>query len=257
LARSRSFFDEAGKTEKIMGTIQDITEQKLAEQEIQELNESLEKRVIDRTEQLEKANKEIRALLQEMHHRVKNNLQIVSSLMNLQANSIKEKKYAGIFEESRDRIYAMAIIHENLYLGESVSEINLREYIKPLIEGRIRANQTMDKKLALDLSIPNAYFNIGAVLPLGLLLNELVTNTIKHAFPKGREGLITLSIKNVRGGEYKLEYSDNGIGFEEGGDYQSLGLVLIDSFVMQIDGVLTRKSNSKGTHYTIVFSMES
>ena len=256
IARSRLFTDENGNPNKVIGTIQDITELKLAEVKIKELNESLERRVVQRTVELEKANKEIKSLLQEMHHRVKNNLQIVSSLMNLQANTAKDDEVAKVFEESRDRIQSMAFIHENLYMKQSVSEINLKEYIEPLLIARMRSVPGFHRRVLVEMDLLDISFNIDTVLPIGLLVNELVTNSIKHAFPNDKKGKICLSLKKEKVNSYILIYSDDGIGFKEKEnniDTNSLGLVLIESFVMQLDGKMKYNSNKNGTTYTIKF----
>jgi two-component sensor histidine kinase len=256
IARSRLFTDENGNPNKVIGTIQDITDQKTAEEKIRELNESLELRVVERTLQLEKANKEIKSLLQEMHHRVKNNLQIVSSLMNLQANTAKDDEVVKVFEESRDRIQSMAFIHENLYMKQSVSEINLKEYIEPLLIARMRSVPGFYRRVLVEMDLLDISFNIDTVLPIGLLVNELVTNSIKHAFPNDKKGKICLCLKKEKVNSYILTYSDDGIGFKEKEnniDTNSLGLVLIESFVMQLDGKMKYNSNKNGTTYTIKF----
>ncbi|HIA10491.1 MAG TPA: PAS domain S-box protein [Flavobacteriales bacterium] len=243
----------------LSGIIRDISKRKQIEQQIIDLKEELEVRVDKRTVELEKANDEIRVLLKEMHHRVKNNLQIVSSLLKLQAGTTDEK-VARIFQDCQDRIQAMAFIHENLYLKESLSEISIKEYIEPLVKDRIRANTKLRDKIKLRIKLPDVKFNIDTMLPIGLLLNELVTNTLKHAYPNQEVGIIKLNIKIRKGNQAELNYSDDGVGFlrEKVRDNpNALGLVLIDSFVMQIDGSMEVNSTKGGTHYTIKFEIPS
>ncbi len=240
------------------GIIRDISKRKQIEQRIIELNEELEVRVVKRTGELEKANDEIRALLKEMHHRVKNNLQIVSSLLNMQAATADDEKVARIFQDSQDRIQAMAFIHENLYLKESLSEISIKDYLEPLINDRIRANGDLRDKIKLRIKLPDVSFKIDTMLPIGLLINELVTNTLKHAYPTHKEGIIKLNLKIRKGNQAELNYSDDGVGFsieKKRDDPSALGLVLIDSFVMQIDGEMELNSAEGGTHYRIKFEI--
>ncbi|HIA37425.1 MAG TPA: PAS domain S-box protein [Flavobacteriales bacterium] len=254
IARSKLFVGLDNKPYKIIGTIQDITEQKLAEIKFIELNESLEKRVIDRTKQLENANNEIKSLLQEMHHRVKNNLQIVASLLNIEANAVDNDYIYEAFKESQDRIQTMAFIHESLYLNESMSEISVRKYLMPLVKDRIRANANTGNQIKLEGEFPDISFKIEKMLPLGLLLNELLTNSLKHAFPNKKKGKIKVSIQQ-QGKSYLLIYKDNGIGFNLNKipkNSKSVGLILINSFIMQFEGKL-KKINVPGTHYEIKF----
>ncbi|MBL4754677.1 MAG: PAS domain S-box protein [Flavobacteriales bacterium] len=237
------------------GIIRDITERKRIEQDRVQINERLEERVKKRTQELQKANTEIRSLLREMHHRVKNNLQIVSSLLNMQAASVTDEYVINAFRESQDRIQTMAFIHESLYLNESMSEISVKKYLVPLVKDRIKANSDLVSRIQLTTNFLDINFKIDTMLPIGLLLNELVTNSLKHAFPKKREGKITVSIEKNAKNSLCLKYSDDGVGYpmdttaDSGG---SLGLILIESFAMQLDGELKRKAK-KGTHYEIVF----
>jgi len=257
MARTKLFTDDKGIPRKIIGTIQDVSDSKLAENQIRELNETLEKKVIERTAQLERANKEIRALLKEMHHRVKNNLQIVISLLNLESNSLNDKHISDAFKKSQDRIQTMAFIHESLYLNESMSEISVRKYLQPLVKHRIRANANAGNQISMDSVFPDISFKIETMLPLGLLLNELVTNSLKHAFPDNRKGNIKIELEKNRN-KYLLKYKDNGIGFkiQQNGNFsKSVGLILIDSFIQQLDGKLKKVSKS-GTNYEISFKTE-
>jgi len=249
------FVDDRGKITGSLGIVTDITDQKRFETEINELNFSLEERVIQRTAELEKANTEIRSLLREMHHRVKNNLQIVSSLLNMQAASVGDAFVAEAFKESQDRIQTMAFIHESLYLNESMSEISVKKYLEQLVKDRVRVNADLTNKVNLKTTFPDIHFKIDTMLPIGLLLNELVTNSLKHAFPNNREGRIVVSLDLRSKKSVILSYSDNGIGFplEKTGDSSgSLGLILIESFAMQLDGKLKRL-DKPGTHYEIRF----
>jgi len=209
-------------------------------------------------EELYKSLKEKEILFREVHHRVKNNLQIVSSLLNLHATSIGDEQISGIFQESQDRIHTMAFIHESLYLKESLSEINVREYLGPLVKQRVKASADMRDKLKLVINLPDVSFKIDTMLPLGLLLNELVTNSLKHAFPDHKKGTISVMLKSKGRSAYTFYYSDDGIGFSQKDKErkaESIGLVLIDSFVMQLDGKMKMPSKGKGAQYVVDFKV--
>jgi two-component sensor histidine kinase len=136
-----------------------------------------------------------------------------------------------------------------------MSEISVMDYLEPLIKDRVKVNADLLSKIVLDIKFPDVNFNIDTMLPIGLLLNELVTNSLKHAFPDNREGKITVGLDILPDKSAILYYSDNGVGFhiEQAGDpSKSLGLILIDSFAMQLDGKLKRL-DKPGTHYELKF----
>ena len=148
-------------------------------------------------------------------------------------------KVAKIIQDRQDRIQAMGFIHENLYLKESLSQISIKEYLEPLINDRIKANSDLRDKIKLKVKLPSLSFKIDTMLPIGLLINELVTNSLKHAYPDHREGIIKLSLRVKKGDQAELKYSDDGVGFiieDKRDNPKSLGLVWIESFVMQLDG---------------------
>jgi PAS domain S-box-containing protein len=249
-------YDDKGVMVGSMGIVADITNQKRFEEEIRALNAGLEDRVEERTVELEKANQEIRALLQEMHHRVKNNLQIVSSLLNLQAASVDDEYVTQVFQECQNRLQTMSFIHESLYLNESMSEISVKDYLEPIIRDRVRLNADLLNRVAVDVRFPDITFNIDTMLPVGLLLNELVTNSLKHAFPGDQGGEIIVELKILADKSAILYYSDTGVGFpiDIAGDKSgSIGLILIDSFTMQLDGEL-KHLDKPGTHYELKFN---
>jgi len=235
----------------------DITSRKEEELKERKFNLDLENMVRERTEQLEKANKEIKVVLQEMHHRVKNNLQIVSSLLNIQSSFIENKEIENIFKSSQNRIGTMALIHEALYKTDSLSEIEVKEYLELLVSNRVIGNEGSNK-IEFVTHTPDISFNIETMIPLSLILNELVTNSLKHAFPNKRDGEINARIKILAGNTYQLSYGDNGVGFPEGfnpEESQTLGLELIDCFISQIDGDYKFSSTKgKGVQYEFTFS---
>jgi two-component sensor histidine kinase/predicted hydrocarbon binding protein len=192
--------------------------------------------------------KEKETLLKEIHHRVKNNLQIISSLLKLNADKVNDRHFSVLVEESQNRIVSMALIHEMLYAQSDLSKINLADYSKSLFE---KLQSTYSQNLVkLKLKIPHDfYFEIDKMIPVGLILNEVMSNSFKYAFPK-RNGEISISYsKNT------LIISDNGIGIFKSSSKKinaSFGLQLIDLLAEQIDAKVEIKSN-KGTSFEFTF----
>jgi len=207
-------------------------------------------------EKLELANARIRVLIKEIHHRVKNNLQVIASLLRLQGSTIEDHDLQQVFDQSQSRVTSMALIHEKLYKGDDLAQLDLALYLKELfaelvdlnsVSGTIRYRTTIEPGLQLDLN---------TMVPLGLILNELITNSFKHAF-KGREaGLIDLNIHRVEQGEIDLLYADNGIGMDTRKSVQdgpTLGVTLIEGLVEQLNGFFTVETGAEGTKYHIRF----
>lgn len=205
-------------------------------------------------EELTKNLNEKNLLLKEIHHRVKNNLQLVSSLLNIQANSIDNEDFSKAIIASQDRIKSMAIVHEKLYQSKSLSEVNMKSYIDALIEEKSKV--TSNKDINFNVEVPSVAFKIEKVIPIGLLINEMITNSYKHAFHSSNDNAINIQLLIDPMGDYMLKYEDNGTGLGEGYNSvnpQSIGMDLIDSFVDQLDGTLDLKSTNKGLEYTISF----
>ncbi len=205
-------------------------------------------------EELIESLKEKSLLLKEIHHRVKNNLQLVSSLLRLQANSIDNEDFSKAIVASQERIKSMAIVHEKLYQSKSLAEVNIKSYFDALIEEKSKV--TSNKDINYSLEIPNEAFKIEKLVPIGLLINEMITNSYKHAFHTSNENTISIQLLIDPMGYCMLKYEDNGTGLDE--DYniinpQSIGMDLIDSFVDQLDGKLELRSTNKGVVYTISF----
>lgn len=248
---------ENNKPVLMRGVMFDITKEKQAQQEIIALNENLDLKVKERTSELEKAKNEITVLLNEMHHRVKNNLQIISSLLSLQAEVSGHTELITLLKESQNRIKSMSLIHESLYKKESLSEISLKGYLNQLIEDRILSD-SLQTKISFKISSPELKFGVNTMVPVGLLMNELVTNSLKHAFKGRKNGMISVDISqsdNKSG--YVLKYADNGRGFEKAStekNHYSLGTELIDCFVDQLEGSCKLETGSTGTKYEIDFN---
>lgn len=229
-----------GGLEKVIHIATDITEQKHAEET---LRKSLEEKEI---------------LLKEIHHRVKNNLQIITSLLNLQSDKISDPEMISAFQESRNRVISMALVHEKLYQSKDMSDIDFKSYVQMMVLKLFSAYHIYQGvSLKVDLK-DHLKLGIDTAIPCGLILNEMVTNSLKYAFPDNRSGVIKISMRQNRQGEAMLVYQDNGIGFPEDVDFyhsQSLGLVLIKVLTTQLGGTVTVESKH-GLKYTIVFKRD-
>jgi len=237
----------------------DFKPRKLSQQDVETLKilSNQVSKLIDlrlSNEELTKSLKEKNLLLKEIHHRVKNNLQLVSSLLRLQANSIDNEDFSKAIVASQERIKSMAIVHEKLYQSKSLAEVNIKSYFDALIEEKSKV--ASNKDINFSLEIPNVAFKIDKLVPIGLLINEMITNSYKHAFHTSNDNAISIQLLIDPMGYCMLKYEDNGTGLDE--DYnsvnpQSIGMDLIDSFVDQLDGKLELKSTKKGVVYTISF----
>ena len=262
----------------ILSINRDITERKRSEAELKKYHLHLEDMVKKRTAELTEANiqlkKEINerkqaeeqikasleekeVLLKEIHHRVKNNLQIISSLLDLQSGYINDKKTLDVLKNSRERVYAMALTHEKLYESKDLSKIDFREYIHSLIIHLFDSYSLKTGQVQLKMQIEDVVLDIETAIPLGLIINELVSNSLKHAFPAGRNGELQVILGKSEDKEYDyiLIAGDNGIGFPDHLDFQhsnSLGMVLVHSLVKKLKGVIDLERKD-GTRFTIKF----
>ncbi|MGE0560556.1 MAG: histidine kinase dimerization/phosphoacceptor domain -containing protein [Flavobacteriales bacterium] len=216
----------------------DLTEKKQTEQTI---NKNIEEKEI---------------LLKEIHHRVKNNLQIITSLLNLQTNNVENEKVKAVLFQSKTRIESMCKVHEMLYSSKDLSSINYADYLQDLLSKLILNAKGETSKIALRLDVEDLFLNINTAIPLGLLINELVTNSLKYAFPNDSEGLITIKINTISPTQFKLYYGDNGIGYPKDisfSESKSLGFQLIESLTEQLNGKIERDFAESGTHYCLIF----
>jgi len=206
---------------------------------------------------LEHKLQEKETLLKEVHHRVKNNLQTVSSLLSLQSRSIEDKKISGIIKSSQNRVVSMAMVHEMLYKRDDyTSKIELKPYVEELCEYLLRSVKGNENNITTKLDIGDFRLSIDTVIPLGLIINETVTNALKYGLPEEVAGeiLVKLSKKGVN--TYEMYLGDNGIGFPEDinpKNTKSLGLKLIHNLSRQLRGSAQRDTNSTGTYYQITF----
>ncbi len=199
--------------------------------------------------------REKEVLVREIHHRVKNNLQIISSLLNLQASCVKDKAALEVLRESQNRVRAMAIVHEQLHRARDYSRIDLPEYVASLTTNLLRSYGVEAKVVTVKLDVEPVALTIDTAISCGLIIHELVSNCLKHAFPGGRKGQINILLHGEPGG-FRLSVRDNGVGFSEtgsGGRRRSLGLRLVSILAEQIDGVVRRKHNKRGTECEVRF----
>jgi len=225
------------KINEISGIGHDITEKKHSE------------------ERLKQSLKEKEVLLKEVHHRVKNNLQVISSILNLQSSYVKDRKTLEILRESQNRIKSMAYIHESLYQTKDFSSINFAEYVTNLSTNLVHSYQSFEEQVELDLKIQDLYLNLDLAIPCGLIINEILSNALKYAFPNNRKGKISIGLSH-KNQEITLIIKDNGIGLPDHIDYkntESLGLQLVVTLADQLGGSI-KLDRLKGTKFTIVFT---
>jgi len=193
-------------------------------------------------------------LLQEIHHRVKNNMQIISSLLNLQTRYVDNEEAVNVLKESQNRVRSMAMIHEKLYQSNDLSHINFVDYIQSLVSNLFYSYNIKNLQIKSILEIDDIRLNMETAVPCGLIISEIVSNSLKYAFPNEMHGEILVSLKSVEDG-YELIISDNGVGLPEELDFdnnKSLGLILVKSLTEQIDGEITIHRNH-GTEFKIRF----
>jgi len=220
----------------VQGSIIDISERKAADAQIQA------------------SLKEKNVLLKEIHHRVKNNLQIITSLLNLESGRIANPQINRIFEDCNRRIQTMSMIHEQLYHSEHFESIDFGEYTKILVE-ELFGSYRIQRRIQNRLSVESIYLGLDTAIPCGLILNELATNAIKHAFPDERKGCVEIRFRLLQDGRCELAVKDDGIGLPKGiqlDDMQTLGLKLVDVLTQQLEGKLQIR-RSQGTEFTVTF----
>ncbi|MBN2246666.1 MAG: hypothetical protein JW755_12555 [Candidatus Aminicenantes bacterium] len=211
-----------------------------------------EKRV---REQIERSLKEKETLLQEIHHRVKNNMQIVSSLLRLQSQQVIDPETQEIFNACQNRINSMALIHTALYQSKNIASIDFKDYLSRLMRQLILAYNKQDSSIDYSIEVQDIYFEIDKAIPCGLIVSELISNSLKHAFSGKTKGLITVRMQQDQTGKYTLIIADNGIGFPEEIDFRktgSLGLQLVTDLTLQLGGTIDLNTAS-GTEFTIKF----
>ncbi|NJD53443.1 MAG: PAS domain S-box protein [Candidatus Methanoperedens sp.] len=230
--------DKTGKVVNVIYVSRDITERKLAEK------------------QIEISLKEKETLLKEIHHRVKNNMQIVSSLLDCHAHYIKDKNVIDIFTESQNRITSMSLVHEKLYQSKDLAKIDFNDYINDLAANLFQSYVVNSDKITLNIKIENIQLDIDSAIPCGLIINELVTNSLKYAFPGGKKGEVRIALRKMDEEMFELVIGDNGIGLPRDLDFRktsSLGLHLVTILAEnQLHGEINVNTDT-GTEFQIKF----
>ncbi|MBW4681612.1 MAG: PAS domain S-box protein [Microcoleus vaginatus WJT46-NPBG5] len=206
-------------------------------------------------EQLKVSLKEKEVLLKEIHHRVKNNLQIISSLLKLQSSYLKDIEAQTLFKDSYNRVRSMALIHEKLYRSSDLAKIDLADYIRNLLGNLFSSYGVSSQAIELKLKVDNISLDVDTAIPCGLIINELVSNSIKYAFTPGLRGKICVEFYLKRENEYILLISDNGVGLPSGFDLEqtdSLGLQLVFNLAEQLGGSINLNTDN-GTKFKIKF----
>jgi PAS domain S-box-containing protein len=245
----------------ILESVVDITARKRADgeqarlvAELTAFSSELERRVDARTQALAASLREKEVLLKEVHHRVKNNLQVISSLLNLQAQRVDDPRVRAMLDESRDRVYAIAVVHQKLYQSKDLSRIPFDEYVRELVDNLLHS-LGCDRRITVTIDACDVRLPVDIAVPCGLIVSELVTNALKHAFPDGRAGELRISIRRTDDGRIELVVADDGIGLPETLDPQrtrSLGLDLVVTFAEQLDAELDIR-RQPGTAFTLRF----
>lgn len=226
----------------LLGLITEITDK--ANQQIE---------LMQKKDQLEEEKKNVQILLKEVHHRVKNNLQVVSSLLNLQMNRFEDEQVKMAFSNCKNRIIAMSNVHEILYRTDNFSKINFAFYCRTLVE-EIKQSNDISNEVIFNQQLINIFFNVEIAIPLGLIINELLVNSIKHAKVENR--ILTIDIQlRVKNGYCYFELGDDGKGIlpNRYSNNQSFGMELVHLFCKQINADIKLLNQSVGSHYQIKF----
>jgi PAS domain S-box-containing protein len=227
-----------GNIKSVLSIATDITDRKLTQ------------------EKIEASLKEKEILLSEIYHRVKNNMQIIISLLKLQSRHVNEEKYREMFKESQNRILSMSLVHEKLYQSKDLTQIDFNEYIRDLIKDLFQSYGANKGNLTLKIDVKTILLGIDYAIPCGLIINELVTNSLKHAFPDSREGEIKVVLRSTGENMIELTVGDNGIGIPEDMDFKqtkTLGLHLVTLLAEnQLHGNI-KLNRSKGTEFIMKF----
>ncbi|MBF0505451.1 MAG: PAS domain-containing protein [Nitrospirae bacterium] len=268
-------YDREGNYRGRRASHRDITGRKQVEEALKKAHDELEHRVEERTAALNAANtaltaeiterkkgeqeieqslKEKEALLREIHHRVKNNMAVVSSLLYLQSKKMENATVRSLFEESQQRVRSMALVHEKLYQTKDLSSVNFEDYIKSIISEIISLYRIDTGAITMEINVEDIELDLEAAVPCGLIINELLTNALKYAFPDNRSGVLSVHFTKAED-TYTLSIKDNGAGLPEGFDYKetsTLGLRLVTVLTGQLRGTFQIKSD-EGTEAIVTF----
>jgi PAS domain S-box-containing protein len=230
--------NDEGDPVAMVGVARDITERKQTE------------------EFLRSSLKEKEVLLREIHHRVKNNLQVITSLLSLQAEYLTDEPMTRIMRESQHRVRSMALVHEKIYQSHNLAEVDFGDYTRELVSQLFRSYGARQDLIRMNIRTDSVSLGVDRAIPCGIILNELVTNSLKYAFPDGRSGNIDIELRSVSAGLIRLIVRDDGVGFPKDFDMQktnSLGLTLVHMLVDQVRGELSITPQSTGVEVTLTF----
>jgi PAS domain S-box-containing protein len=235
-----------GTANQMLGIATDITARKQAERALEQA-----------LEQIKTSLHEKEVLLKEVHHRVKNNMQVITSLLRLQSKIIRDEQVLSVFQDSQNRVKSMALIHETLYQSDDLSRINFAEYLKKLVAHVSRSYRTRPEAVKINIQVDDVSLPIDTAVPCGLIINELASNSLKYAFPADTQGEVNITFGRTEA-HYVLRVSDTGVGLPDDFDPEkgkSLGMKLVRMLTAQMRGELEYR-NSVGTTFEIKFPEE-
>jgi len=228
-------------------------------QALQHNNEELTRQIAERQrveQQLQHSLQEKEVLLKEVHHRVKNNMQVIVSMINLQSGYITDPNVLGIFRDTQNRVRSMALVHEKLYQSNNLAQVDFKDYVQHLASSLFHSYSPQTSSVTLQLEIGEVVVAVDTAIPCGLIINELIANALKYAFPDNRPGQILVQLKSLETGEMELVVEDDGVGFPAHLDFRqtdSLGMQLIQSLTTQIGGTIAFE-REHGTKFLIRFA---
>jgi len=211
----------------------------LLRQRVRCLQEIVRRRRAEKKNEASLREKE--AMLKEIHHRVKNNLQIICSLLNLQSKKIDDEQAVSLFRDSQNRVRLMALIHEKLYQSEDLGKISLEDYIHALVDDLLRSYSMTTEAIELDINVSDIFVEIDTAVSCGLIINELVSNSLKYAFSEAKDSRIEIKARMTSASQFSIHYQDNGIGLPpefEVETSKTLGLQIVSSLTDQLEGDL-------------------
>ena len=206
-------------------------------------------------EKIRTSLKEKEILLSEIHHRVKNNLQVIISMLNLQSHNITDERILEVFREAQNRITTMGLVHQKLYKTDNFSMINIQNYLYDLVDIISSSFNSVPEKINITFDVKTYYINIDTMIPLGLIINEIISNSLKHAFPDNKTGIINIIFKKINNDTFQLSIIDNGIGINKNIDIENsstLGLSLVKALSSQLNGEFELKSDN-GCNFIFTF----